>query len=198
MHKSPKNKMHFCNRSCYGQFKRETNTVKAACAQCGLPVSRKLTQHKVSKSKHMFCNNNCSARYNNRHKTTGTRRSKVEVWLEHQLTTAYSNLEFKFNTLEPIGLELDIFVPSLKVGFEINGLTHFQPVYGLEKFARIQANDSAKHRLCQEQGIHLYVIDVSTQKKFSHETSKVFLLSIQEVIKVKLAEETGVKPAREY
>ena len=44
----------------------------------------------------------------------------------------------------------------------------------------------------------LYVIDVSTQKKFSHETSKVFLLSIQEVIKVKLAEETGVKPAREY
>lgn len=198
MHKNPKNKLHFCNRKCYGQFKGETNTIKAVCTQCGLPVSRKLSQHKLSKSRHMFCNNVCSARYNNKHKATGTRRSKVEAWLEQQLTAVYPNLEFKFNTLELMGFELDIFVPSLKVGFEINGLTHFRPIYGQEKFDRMQTNDSLKRRTCQERGIHLHVVDVSAQKRFSPETSVVFFLEIQDVIKARLAEETGVKPAREY
>lgn len=39
-------------------------------------------------------------------------------------------LDFKFNDRETIGLKLDIYIPSLKLAFEINGVFHRKNIFG--------------------------------------------------------------------
>ena len=53
---------------------------------------------------------------------------------------------------------LDVYVPSLKLGFEYQGLQHFEPVDyfgGEEGFKEVQERDKRKKRLCESQGITL-------------------------------------------
>jgi hypothetical protein len=127
----------------------------------------------------------CSGTYNNTHKTHGTRRSKLEVWLEQQLIALYPSLEFHFNRKDAINAELDIYVPSLKLAFELNGLFHYEPIFGATKLAQIQTNDERKYQACIERDIELCLIDVSALKKFKEKRAITFLIVIQDVIQRK-------------
>ena len=82
-----------------------------------------------SKSGHLFCNHSCAATYNITHKTVGTRRSKLEVWLESQLRELYPNLTLLPNDKTAINSELDFYFPELKLAFELNGIFHYEPIY---------------------------------------------------------------------
>lgn len=55
-------------------------------------------------------------------------------------------------------LELDFYIPKLKLAIELNGITHYKPIYGKEKFERQQRNDEIKRGLCKEKGITLIEI----------------------------------------
>ena len=155
------------------------------CEQCGSTCS----QHPkdVKRAKHHFCSQSCAAKYNNSHKTKGTRTSKLEIWLSKQLPTLYPTLEFHFNRKDAINGELDIFIPSLKLAFELNGIFHFIPVFGQDKLAKMQTNDARKVQACIEYGIELCIIDVSHQKYFKEQTSMKFLAIIQNIINAKLS-----------
>lgn len=59
---------------------------------------------------------------------------------------------------ELAGLELDIWVPELKLGIEYQGAQHYQPVAhwgGEEGLAKRRANDRRKKRICHELGYAL-------------------------------------------
>lgn len=55
-------------------------------------------------------------------------------------------------------LELDFYIPSLKLAIELNGITHYKPIYGKEKFERQVRNDKIKRDLCLNMGITLVVV----------------------------------------
>jgi hypothetical protein len=131
------------------------------------------------------------ALYKNAHKTTGTRVSKLETWLQTQLPALYPVLEFQFNRRDTINGELDIYVPSLRLAFELNGVFHYEPIYGPEKLASIQTNDERKFQACVERGIELCIIDVSRMKNFKIKRALEFLGIIQNVIEVRTP---GVEP----
>ncbi len=60
------------------------------------------------------------------------------------------------------GLELDIFVPSLNLGFEYQGQQHFHPVEiwgGSKGLEDLQERDAHKAKLCGTYGIDLIAID---------------------------------------
>jgi len=139
----------------------------------------------IKKSKLNFCCQSCAATYNNTHKTKGTRISKLEVWLSKQLQQLYPNLEFQFNQKEAINSELDIYIPSLRLAFELNGIFHYEPIYGSEKLSSTQNNDNRKYQACIEQGIELCIIDTSHQTYFKEQTSLKFLNIIQNIINLK-------------
>lgn len=130
----------------------------------------------------VFCSKSCAAKHNNKNKITGFRRSKLEKWLENQLKYMHSDLDFQFNSRSLSGLELDIYIPSINLAFELNGITHFKPIYGNEKFNKIKNNDLRKIELCKNRGITLYVIDTSLQHKFSEDSSKAYLDNILSAI----------------
>ena len=102
--------------------------------------------------------------------------------IEEKLLKKYSNLEIIFNDRKQIGYELDIFIPSLKLAFELNGIYHYEPIYGNFKFRQIQERDANKFQLCHQNNISLCIIDTSSQKYFKEQTSQKFLNIIIKII----------------
>lgn len=111
----------------------------------------------------------------------------MEIWLEEQLRLLYPGLEFIFNDREAINSELDIYIPSLKLAFELNGIFHYEPIFG-EKLLRENENrDRCKFRRCLEYGIGLCVIDVSAMKNFKPKRAEVYLSIVRRVIDERLS-----------
>lgn len=171
----------FCSRKCsqLSQFKRQDVT----CKQCNKPFKKKFTE--VKRSNNHFCSKSCSGLYWSQHKTTGCNRSKLETWLEKQLTNIYPNLLINYNEKETINGELDIYIPSLKLAFELNGIFHYEDIFG--QLEKTQNNDKRKFAACNEKGIGLCVIDTSKQRYFKEKSSQQFLDIITTIINNKLA-----------
>jgi hypothetical protein len=124
----------------------------------------------------------CAATYNNTHKTVGSRRSKLEIWLESELHRLYPDLEIYFNDKSAIGSELDIYIPLLTLAFELNGIFHYEPIHGTNKLESIQSNDGRKFAACCEHNISLCVIDTSTMIKFKPIRAQTYLDIIVTII----------------
>lgn len=182
-------KTHFCTLDCLKFFRSTLITVP--CGQCGQPVTRPQKIQKESKSGHLFCSQSCSASYNNAHKTWGTRRSKLEVWLETQLRTIYPDLDLHCNRRDAINAELDIYFPSLKLAFELNGIFHYEPIYGgVEGLVKTQARDAQKFLACHEKGIELCVIDTSQVSYLKPKVAERFLGVVRGVLDKVIAQRT--------
>ncbi len=161
---------------------RVTSRVETSCGFCNKPMKSKYSEINKSKSKLVFCSSSCSCSYHNRNKSHGVRRSKLENFLEDKLISLYPNLEFRFNDIKTIGMELDIYIPSLNLSFELNGIVHYKPIYGEFKFSKIKYNDLLKLEKCRDNNISLTVINTSCQKIFTENSSKVFLNTITDII----------------
>lgn len=181
--KEANQKLFFCSRRCYGFHITSIKTFKVSCSQCGIEMIRRKSSFK---GKNVFCSQSCGATYNNTHKTHGTRRSKLEVFLEEKLKELYPNLHIVFNGKETINSELDIYIPSLKLAFELNGIFHYEPIYGADKLKSIQNNDTRKFQACLEKGIELCIVDTSKLKYFKISNVQKYLDIISSIINCKL------------
>lgn len=167
----------YCSQQCSANFKKQQHTVNTTCSNCNKNINKLLNQS--LKYKNSFCSNSCKATFSNKNKTTGTRRSKLEIFIEQELSKLYPNLEILYSSKEIIQSELDIYIPSLKLAFEIQGIFHYEPIYGQEKLNQIQKNDLEKIQKCKELGIKLICIDTRNQKRFTEKSSKKYLEQIQ-------------------
>lgn len=180
----------YCSISCRRLGIKTAKTL--SCKTCNKTILR--SPSAAAKSKNHFCSNSCSAKFHNKHKTTGCRVSKLEKWLQATLVSKYGGTEFLFNSSSTIQAELDIYIPSLKLAFELNGIFHYEPIFGEEKLSQTQNRDQAKFALCREAGISLCVLDTSSQKRFTEQSSDKFLQIITEIIDSKMAEIKGIQP----
>lgn len=176
----------FCSNTCSGKYKTETKTQLINCTNCNIKF---IKGNSIIRNNN-FCSSSCAATFNNKNKTHGIRRSKLEAYLENKLKELYPNLDFIFNGKETINSELDIYIPSLKLAFELNGIFHYEPIFGDNKLNQIQNNDSNKFQKCQEKEISLCIIDTSSQKRFTEQSSQKFLDIIIKII----ASHTGFEP----
>ena len=165
----------------YCSYKCKFNAMKIRkylyCKNCNIEIYKTNSDLKKSNTNNFFCCSSCSATYNNKNKTNGNRVSKLEIFLQDKLIGLYPNIEFHFNKKDTINSELDIYVPSLKLAFELNGIFHYEPIFGDRKLSQIQNNDDRKFQACLEKGIELCIIDVS-QLKYFKETNSVKYLDI--------------------
>ena len=169
-----RNRKFYCSTSCRDLSNKKGYTTN--CVNCSKEI------YHLPSAKNKFCSRRCSGLYNNSHKTKGIRRSKLEIWIESKLLILYPNLLIDFNRKDTIGSELDIYIPSLKLAFELNGIFHYEPIYGNKKLEYIQNNDLNKFQTCQLLGISLCTINTSSPRHFKESTSKKFLDIITSII----------------
>lgn len=175
----------FCSYQCsLKDRKNKSKNIECVCKNCQIKFKKHLSAIIRTKNNN-FCSKSCAVTYNNTHKTTGYRRSKLEIYIEQQLTQLYPDLNILFNNKTTINSELDIYIPSLNLAFELNGIFHYEPIYGEEKLSQIQNNDQRKFQACLEKQIELCIIDISKQKYFKEKTSKKYLDIICNIINMK-------------
>lgn len=191
---NPKNTGTFCSHKCAALSTRRRTQL--TCITCNALFIRLTCQ--INKSNN-FCSKSCAATYNNQHKAYGTRRSKLEAYLETQIKEYYPDLPCLFNTKEAIGSELDFYFPTLKLAVELNGIFHYEPIYGTDKLDRIQDNDSQKAIRCYELGIEFCSIDASTYSNLTKVVKdkywSILNVVLHKVINRNLVAWTGYDPA---
>ena len=190
MSKCKRGSADYCSVSC--RISGKKNMVTLSCKSCDKKFERQQGEVNKTTNGMYFCTQSCAASYINKHKTHGTRRSKLEKWLETQLTVLYPELEIRFNQNDTVGSELDIYIPSLKFAFELNGIFHYKPIYGEEKLSKTQNNDQKKFQACLEHGIELYQIDTSRQKYFTEKSSQRYFVIISSLIEKKLSQQSYI------
>ncbi len=174
----------FCSKQCQNLYNGTIHKIR--CTNCNNEFLKHKNQIEKSKSGNHFCSKSCAATYNNKHKKHGTRRSKLEKWLEEQLSDLYPNLKISYNKNDIIGSELDIYIPSLNLAFELNGIFHYEPIYGINKLNQIQENDMSKSKACHDASIDLCIINTSQQKYVKPKTSKKYLDIITNIVNERL------------
>lgn len=169
----------YCSRHC--TFQSQIKAHPCFCSNCGLVFTIK----KSDLFERNFCSRTCSGTYIAEHKTIGTRRSKLEVWLEQELTKLYQ-FEIHFNRRDAIKSELDIYIPHLKLAFELNGIFHYEPIFGDERLKQVQNNDKRKFQACIEKQIEFCTIDTASFKYFKSEKARFYLDIICSIISQKI------------
>lgn len=175
----------YCSRKC--NYEAYKNGIKIKCSNCGKEIFKTPSQIKKSKSNNHFCSKSCAGTYNNTHKTRGIRRSKLEIYLEKELNKIYPYLKKDFNKTDTINSELDIYFPTLKLGFELNGIFHYEPIFGDKKLIQIQNNDNRKFQACLERNIELCIIDTSHEKYFKRDSGLKYLNIIIAIVNNRLS-----------
>ena len=172
----------FCSSKCSTMHLVKKQEVQ--CEQCDTLFVKPLFE--IKRTKHNFCSSSCACIYNNAHKTTGIRRSKLEIRLEQKLTLLYPSLEILYCDRTAIKSELDIYIPSLNLAFELNGIFHYEPIFGQGKLDQVQNNDNRKFQACLENNIELCIIDVSSLNYFKEQKCIKYLDIIANIIDTKL------------
>ncbi len=169
----------FCSKKCYYDYLKRNSKVN--CKNCNKEFFK--SPKEQLKTKNNFCCKSCATTYNNKNKTHGTRVSKLELFLQNNLLERYC-YDFHFNRKDTINSELDIYIPELKLAFELNGIFHYEPIYGEEKLNQIQNNDNRKFQACLEKGIELCIIDTSWIKYNTLSRMNKVLDIVEKVIKL--------------
>lgn len=178
----------FCSLKCKGLYYSKINSKQVNCINCSKYFKKNNAE--IKKSSNHFCSKSCAATYNNKHKKYGIRRSKLEIYIEKQIRLDYPDLELLCNDKSVIESELDFYFPNLKLAIELNGIFHYEPIYGLEKLSQIQKNDCQKFKLCHENNIELCIIDSSNCKYLTQQQKDKFYNIFASIInqKIKLEE----------
>jgi len=171
-------KLFFCSNKCDNEF--HITKKEVSCAQCATTFLKLPNQ--IAKTKNNFCSKSCAATFNNKNKTYGIRRSKLEIAIEKMLKTNYLSLAFDCNGKKIIGSELDFYFPALNLAIQLNGPLHYQPIYGNDKLFQIQKMDEEKRLKCKLQNIKLIEIDVSKDTYLNKKLLEQRLLQIKNIL----------------
>ena len=79
--KHNRGRLKYCSKNCYDVT--QTTKIVVNCKQCNKEFLK--TKNQFIKFPNSFCSSTCSGTYNSAHKKFGTRRSKLEKWLEEKL-----------------------------------------------------------------------------------------------------------------
>jgi len=111
--------------------------------------------------------------------------SKVGSKLEKFLLTKFiaKNVDVQFHKeqfLVNTKLQIDLFLPSINTAIEVDGPSHFSPVWGEEAFRKAQQYDKKKQGLILGKGLAL--IRIKQTKDFSKARSELIFNKLIEIV----------------
>lgn len=150
------------------RIKDLSKIIKLDCPICNKSFDRKDNDYKKSKNKLLFCSKSCRMKYYNKIciNTHGCKRSKAEDYFINKIANYDSNIITNSKKILDCKLELDIFLPNYNLAIEINGPTHYFPIYGEGKLISVKNRDNLKIRECQIKNINLIRINISKYNSY--------------------------------
>lgn len=107
--------------------------------------------------------------------------SKLERFLLNKLLESGLNVEFhKEQSILNTKLQIDLFIPKLNVAIEVDGPSHFEPVWGDDALKRNRKYDDKKTGLILGKG--LYLIRIKQNKDFSKSRGLLILDKLQKIL----------------
>ena len=110
--------------------------------------------------------------------------SKLEIHVKEQLMKAGYVVEYhKEHWLMNDRLQVDIFLPSLTVAIEIDGPSHFSPIWGEDVLLRNQKADAQKNGLLLAKGFTVVRVKQTQglSQKFQRDVMKRLLATLEEI-----------------
>lgn len=100
--------------------------------------------------------------------------SKLEKFLLEGLLAAGIDTKFHYEqTLVNTKLQIDLFVPSINLAIEVDGPSHFDPVWGEDALKKTQTYDNKKQGLILGKGMNL--VRIKQTMDFSRSRSSIML-----------------------
>jgi very-short-patch-repair endonuclease len=124
----------------------------------------------------------------------GKEGSKLEKFILHELTSHGYVVEFhKTNLLANQNLEIDMYIPTLRTIIEVDGPSHFLPIWGAEKLSKQIKADAHKTGLILSKGLAIVRIKnlSDSVSLFDKQQLKNKLLTILDSIKNKFPESSN-------
>ncbi len=119
--------------------------------------------------------------------------SKLERYIHSQLIKHGYEVEFhKEHFIVNERLQIDLFLPKMKIAIEVDGPSHFSPIWGIKTLKRNQRADNEKTGLLLSRG--LVFIRIQQTKSLSQKYKRdvlTRLLTVLENIKKKFPERTN-------
>lgn len=107
--------------------------------------------------------------------------SKLELFILNNLLQDGYRVDFhKEQTLSSTKLQIDLFLPTLNIAIEVDGLSHFEPVWGEDTLKRNKGYDNKKTGLILGKG--LVLIRVKQIKDFSKTRAEVIYKELKDII----------------
>lgn len=114
-------------------------------------------------------------------RTSSKLGSKLEKFLLQKLLSDGFKVEFhKEQTLSNTRLQIDLFIPSINTAIEVDGPSHFLPVWGEDALARNITYDNKKQGLLLGKGLAL--IRIKQTKDFSKARSELIYKQLKSVL----------------
>lgn len=118
---------------------------------------------------------------NNAVRDAGKHGSKLELYMMNELLKDGYRVEFhKEQVLLNTKLQIDLFLPTINTAIEIDGPSHFQPVWGEQTLEKNQKYDNKKTGLILGKGMVL--IRVKQTKDFSRSRAKKLYSDLKLII----------------
>jgi very-short-patch-repair endonuclease len=112
---------------------------------------------------------------------TSKKGSKLEKFIHQSLLDNGYKVEFhKEQSLVTTKLQIDIFLPSMNTAIEIDGPSHFEPVWGQDALNRNISYDQKKEGLIIGKGLHL--IRIKQTKDFSVTRSRIIVQKLLQLL----------------
>lgn len=162
----------FCNNSCatkYRELHSSVLFVELTCKNCNSKFSRAKSHIITNTNNHYFCRYECSQSYNGKilgKNSKNVKVSKLEKFISDKIEQNFPYLKLIKSDREILdGLEIDIYLPDIQLGLEINGPIHSKPIFGEKYLENLQKRDNRKLDLCSKLNISLYILQ--NIRKFS-------------------------------
>jgi very-short-patch-repair endonuclease len=88
------------------------------------------------------------------------------------------------NLIQSQALEVDLFVPGLKTAIEIDGISHFEPIWGMDKLNKQQSADATKQGLILANGyvmIRIHQLDKTMSMKRMNDIYEIILEELKKI-----------------
>jgi len=107
--------------------------------------------------------------------------SKMELYLLEQLIADGYRVDFhKEQTLVNTKLQIDLFLPTMGIAIEVDGPSHFEPVWGEDALEKNQKYDNKKNGIILGKGLAL--IRIKQSKDFSKTRANVIYQELKHKI----------------